>query len=60
MSEADKIVAGLTPEDGWYKRSTEDTVRSAVATMLHHGLPPAIVESVLEDVIGAIGEEYGD
>lgn len=57
--ETEEILARLTPEAGWWKSSTEDVVRNAVGTMLHNGVPTAVVESVLGDLIYAIGEEYG-
>jgi hypothetical protein len=58
--DTDEIVDKLTPEDGWWKSSTEDAVRNAVGTMLHNGVPPVVVEDVLEGLIGAVREEYGD
>ncbi len=60
MNTPEKIVAALTPSDGWWCGDTEDTLIECATLMLARGLADDDISNILDSVIVAIRSEYGE
>lgn len=53
-------LAEKTPEGGWWRQNTGDTLRAAAITLIGAGIETQTALDTLDDVIGAIRQEYGE
>lgn len=57
---AENIVDALTPEDGWWNSSTPDSLYGAVICLLAEGIEDNVAKDIVEMVVSAIRQEYGE
>ncbi len=48
------------PENGWYKRDTEDTIKHVIDVMARYDMPDDEVVAIIDDMISVMMAEYGE
>lgn len=54
------LAAELAPADGWWNTSTEQAIRYAEAKLRAANVTGDVIRDVVERLIGAMREEYGE